>query len=223
MQDRKKANLLKKLRAASARIDELSRAPLQMVPLKKRVFAGHWRHLTVRADVLRSSIGEAVASIVANCDHWVLGKKKEPKSYNCVTEVLYGKNTVCIPGQYLQPLSEEGAEKAGFSPSFLRKWFDKETTTINAGTKTFERHRYFPKVPAHMVEFTFKPAFIIEAHTPNPDRESELAKLYRFMDANDGWKKVGQTNRDEWSLSLHKKRTLEEIARREAREVLNEI
>lgn len=214
--------LHKKLLAANARIDELNRGRwgAKPIPLKKKIFTGHWRHLAVRADVLRSSIGQDVAAVVAACDHWVLGKKKEEKSYNCTTEVLFGKKPARIPGQYLQPISQKEAEKAGFSPAFLRKWFDRHTETIGAGTKTFERHHYYPKVRPHMIEFAFKPAFIVATTHPNPDAESELARLYKFMDAHDGWTKLQGRHRDEWDLSLDKKRTLEKLRAKEQREAL---
>lgn len=218
----KQEELLKKLRAAEARINELSRGRWKAKPekLEKRIFAGHWRHLAVRADVLRSSIGEAAAAVLDACDHWVLGKKKEEKSYRCTTEVLFGKSPARIPGQYPQPISQETADKAGFSPSFLRKWFEQHTETIGAGTKTFQRHRYFPKLPPHMVEFAFKAAYITEVTNPNPDVESELARLYRFMDTHDGWTKLRGNHRDEWDRSESKHKSLEKLRRKEQQEEL---
>ena len=220
MQKTKKEALIKKLRAAEKRIHELNHEirNIKPTPLKKRMFVGHWRHFTVRADVLRSSIGEDVAKIVSACDHWVLGKKKEEKSYRTSTEALFGEKTGTIAGQALKPINQKKAEAAGFSPEFLRKWFDKHTAVIGAGTKTYERHRYFPKIRPHMVEFTYKPAYITEITNPNPDTESELAHLYKFMDAHDGWKKLLGQHRDEWDLSLGKKRALEKLRKQEALE-----
>lgn len=221
MQLNKKAEQIKEIRAADARIKELNQKDLTNIaePLEKRLFSGHWRHLKVRQDVLRSSVGEAAAAVVAVCDHWVHGNKKDQKSFQCNTEVFQDRtHSIYIPGQYLQPINQEKVDKAGFSPSFLRKWFDRKTESIKVGTKVIEKQYYFPKIPPHMVEYTHKPAYITEVTNKNPDTQSELARLYTFMDKTDGWKKLGDRQKSDFDRDkkrilnrLHKKENMDDI------------
>lgn len=219
MHKESKAELLRKIRNVRDRIDELHKTKWNAprVPLEKKIFAGHWRFFKVREDVLRSSVGQDISKIVDACNHWILGKKQEPKSYRGSTEVFISKRGHHIPGQYLRPIGEDKMESLGFNEGKIRKWFDIEKTTIGAGTKTFEKKRYFPKVRPHQIEYDFKRAYITEVHVPDGDVESELAHLYKFMENHDGWKKLGEAGymRDDWGLSLDKKRKLEKIRDKE--------
>lgn len=230
MKRSKKDQDIAKFRQAARRIseiyDEMAKLPMQQ--LEKRLFVGHWRFLKVRADVLRSSIGGQVDRVVQACNTWVLGKKHNPKSFRCSTEI-------CIPikgsykngmqsfqqGQGLRPLGQDAFEKAGFPDFFKTKWFHEMETPIKAGSKVIIKYRYYPKVPTHMLEFDYKPAYIEEIRAHSGDLEGELKRLYEFMDQNDGWKKIGSTRtRDEWDLSLPKKRIQEDLMKREARQAM---
>jgi len=214
----KKSNLAA-LRQAARRIDELHRriGLFEKVPLEKKMFVGHWRYMVVRADVLRSSIGRQVQQVVDQCNHWVLGRKKASDSYRCSTEVKAGPNiTTHIGEQYLRPLNAKQWEKANFPEHVQRKWFETVTTFIRAGTKNIPQIKYFPRIPRHMLEYGYKRAYIEEVTSPKPDVESELARLYQFMREHNGWVKLGQRNRDEWDLSLTKKRKLQHLASKEA-------
>lgn len=230
MKRSRKEQDLAKFREASCRISEIydEMRKLPMEKLEKKLFVGHWRFLKVRADVLRSSIGSQVDQVVQACNTWVRGKKRSPKSYRCSTEV-------CIPikgsykhgfqsyqtGQGLRPLSEEAFEKAGLPEFFKTKWFNTMEVPIKVGSKVIIKHRYYPKVPAHMLEFDYKPAYIEEIRAHSGDLEGELKRLYEFMAQNDGWKKIGNTRcRDEWDLSVQKKKLQEEIRRKEARQAM---
>jgi len=210
----KKDVQLRDIRKAAERIREIQHllGQIKPQPLPKKIFAGHWRFITVRADVLRSSIGSQVQQVVDNCNHWVLGKKKEPKSYKCSTEIRYNSELSGYEnGQGLLPLSEERWEKSGLPEFFKKKWFETVTRYIKAGTKNIPRVTYFPKIPKHMLDYGFKPAYIKEFTDTNGDLEGELQKLYTFMDTNHGWAKLSGRSLDEWGLSLDKKRKLERI------------
>jgi hypothetical protein len=249
MKIEKKEIQLKKFRQAEERIQEIYRemnnAPAKKLP--KKIFAGHWRYISVRADILRSSIGEEVSQVIALCNHWVLGKKKYPETYRCSTEVAFarasnkteedyfgrnanllskkGKNVILarISEQLPNPISEEAMEKSGLSDKIKRKWFDKVVETIPCGTKTYERIKYFPKIPKYMLEFSFKPAYITEVKDTQGDLESELTNLKDFMDKNNGWAKLHGNFYDEWDMSLSKKKKLEKIKNKELNYELNDI
>jgi hypothetical protein len=214
-----KKTSLAAIRRAARRIDELHYkvGRTEKIRLQKKMFVGHWRFLVVRADVLRSSIGTQVQQVVDRCNHWVLGRKKISDTFRCSTEVKTGPSSSAhISEQYLRPLNAKKWEEAGLPEHIQRKWFETVTTYIRAGTKNIPIVRYFPKVPRHMLEYGFKPAYIEEVENPKPDVESELAKLYQFMRAHDGWTKLGQSHRDEWDLSLTRKRALDKLLSREA-------
>lgn len=215
----KKAEL-SAIRKAAQRIEELHHqvGRTEKIRLQKKMFVGHWRFLVVRADILRSSIGKQVQEVVNHCNHWVLGRKKISDSYRCSTEVRIGPvSSAHISEQYLRPLGAKQWEAANIPEHIRRKWFETVTKYIRAGTKNIPITRYFPKVPRHMLEYGYKPAYIEEISTPKPDVESELARLYQFMHTHDGWTKLGQSHRDEWDLSLTRKRELDKLLDREAR------
>lgn len=239
MKTSKKEKQFKEFKRAAERINaiyrELMNAPAKKLP--KKIFAGHWRYIAVRADVLRSSVGNEVAQVVNNCNHWVLGKKKIPESYRCSTPAVFATNegmgetnatlgvktgakvvVVRINGQFLNPISEEDMEKSNMSEKIKRKWFQRVVQTIPCGTKTFERITYYPKVPQHMLEFAFKPAYITEVKDANGDLESELAHLRSFMEINHGWEKIQGNHYDEWDLSLDKKKKIERLNKKETKE-----
>lgn len=219
-----KKSELSKIRRAAQRITELHQkiGIFEKIPLEKKMFVGHWRFLVVRADVLRSSIGSQVQQVANHCNHWVLGRKKVSDSYRCVTEVKIGpSSSTHIAEQYLRPLSSKQWEKIVLPEHIRRKWFEPVTTVMRAGTKNIPIVRYFPKVPRHMLEYGFKRAYIEEVTNPNPDVESELARLYQFMRDHDGWTKLGQTHRDEWDLSMTRKRSLRKLLDRETQEELS--
>lgn len=214
---------LSAIRKAAQRIEELHQrvGRTERVRLQKKLFVGHWRFLVVRADVLRSSIGAQVREVVEHCNHWVLGRKKISDSYRCSTEVRMGPGSSAhIAEQYLRSLGPRQWEAANLPDHIRDKWFESVTTYLRAGTKNIPLVRHFPKVPRHMLEYGYKPAYIEEVESPKPDVESELAKLYQFMNAHDGWTKLGQSHRDEWDLSLSRKRSLARLLDREAREDL---
>lgn len=217
MKPNKAAKDIKDILKIVARIEELNNNwKPRVIPLKDPIFAGHWRHIALREDVLRCSIGADAAKVVALCDHWVLGKKKEPKSYNCQTEICLEGNTLFIMGQYLRPLSQAQIEEACFSPRFIRKWFHLHKKTVRLGTKNMEYIRYFPKIGHHMVEFAFRRGYIVEVTEPNGNVESELAKLYQKMEHLDGWRRLGQTKGQKEKKT--KATMIDKIYRKEAKD-----
>lgn len=226
---RKEESLLK-LRKAAQRIQEINHilSKLPTKPLPKKMFAGHWRFLKVREDVLRSSVGQQAANVVELCNNWVLGKKKDPNSYRTSTEVCYPINGSMLKGgstwregQGLKPISEDQFEASGLPEFYKRKWFIAQEVVHRLGSKVIIKHRYFPNVPKHMLEFGYKAAYVTEVGQVCGPLESELKKLYDFMDQHNGWTRIGQRrNRDEWDLSLEKKRAKAKLANAEVREAL---
>jgi hypothetical protein len=225
MKKTKQTAILQEIRRAETRIREISRNIFNQkpIPLKKRMFVGHWRFFKVRADILRSSVGEEIQQVVSATNHWVLGNKKLPNSYRCSTEVRWNQTeSGRIGEQYLHPLSEDEMEKSGLSNKIKRKWFEFITIPLHMGTKTIMRKRYFPKVPSYMLEFAFKPGYITEERIPDGDLESELHGLRTFMETHNGWEKLHGTYRDEWDLSVSKKKALKKLREKELRESLTE-
>jgi hypothetical protein len=232
MQRNKKEAKLSQIRKAHHRIEEIQ-SEIRNMPrekLEKKIFAGHWRFLKVRADVLRSSIGSQIEKVVEACNTYCLGKKKEPNSFKTATEVCHPVNGSLVngtstwqEGQGLRPLTKDQFEKANFPEHFKTKWFDVLIKHIKAGTKNIPVEKYFPKIPPHMLEYDFKPAYITEVKTTRGDLESELAKLYRFMHTNNGWQTIYHNMRDEYDLSLTKKKTLSKLKDKEIQEELQEI
>jgi hypothetical protein len=228
MKRTKKEEQLAKIRKAHERITEIwkLRANLKPTKLPKKIFSGHWRFFKVRDDIMRCSEGEQIAKIVAVCNHWVSGNKKKPESYRCSTEVMINPADPDSPstwrnGQELLPLSQEEFNAAKFPDFFAKKWFAVQRNIHRAGTKVYERPRFFPQVPHRMLEFSYKTAYITEVTNPDPELDSELDKLYDFMDRVDGWKKIGESNkRDEYDLGLIKKKIKGRLLDKEAKEAL---
>lgn len=215
-----KAEKMKELHRVSERIAEIHELLRKTppVPLPKKIFVGHWRHFAVRADVLRSSIGSQVKKVVDHCDHWVLGKRRDPASYRTSTEVYHSPSESGFQhGQGLRPLTQEQWDAADFPEFFERKWFRVTTRLIRAGTKNIPVKRYFPEIPRHMLEYAYRPAYATAAFEPNGALESELRRLYQIMDARHGWQKLEGRTADEWDLSLRKKKLREELVDREMR------
>lgn len=75
-------------------------------------------------------------------------------------------------------------------------------------------------MPAHMLEFAYKRAYIEEIRTPAGDLESELSRLYSIMRSSHGWERISGRNADEWDMSLRRTRLREEEARLEVRRCL---
>lgn len=220
MRAEKKELREREYRTASRRIDEIHRAlaALPSCPLPRKLFVGHWRYLVVRADVLRSSVGKQVQAVVDRCNHWVLGKKNNPASYRCSTEVpVSAAETGFVSGQGLRPLTAEQWQEASFPDFFEHKWFRKVERTIRAGTKNIAVYRYFPEVPKHMLEFGYKPAYMTEAQVVDGDLESELKRLYSFMRNSHGWERVSGRHADEWDMSLRRAKVRLAEAAREVR------
>ena len=69
-----------------------------------------------------------------------------------------------------------------------------------------------------MLEFAFKAAYIVEEKTVLGDYESELAKIYQFMEDNHAYAHLNNNYRDEWFMSLDKKKMLEKLKDEELRE-----
>jgi hypothetical protein len=232
MKKNKKEAKLSDIRKAEKRIfalqKEISNLPKEK--LDKKIFVGHWRFLKVRADVLRSSIGTQVARVVEACNTHCLGKKKDPKSYKMTVELPYpikgsmlNGSSFRQEGQGLRPLSQKEFEKAEFPEHFERKWFNKQIVSKSVGSKNLVSYRYFPKVPTHMLEFDYKPAYVVEVHKAGGDLESELVSLYKFMNSNNGWAKLHGNYKDDWDLSLSKKRSLEIVSKKETLDELSHL
>jgi hypothetical protein len=203
------------------RIDQIHRElrDRPAVRLPKKLFVGHWRYLAVRQDVLRSSIGGQVQMVVDKCNHWVLGRKGNDKSYRATTEVPIGTGSSGFSqGQGLRPLSKSAWEEAEFPEFFERKWFRKVTSLLRAGTKNIPIERFFPQVPERMLEYAYKPAYVCETSLVDGELESELKRLYDFMRDAHGWVKIEGRRVDEWDLSLRKRRWEEVELERERRE-----
>lgn len=211
---------------ASARISELYGLirDTPSIPLPKRIFAGHWRYFKVREDILRSSIGEQVSKVVNLCNSWVLGRKKEPSSYEHCYSAIYCKyyGETFVSKQHLHPVSQETIDKAGFSPKQIARWFEVSRTVKSFGSKNVEFCKYYPKVPEYMLEFAYKAAYITEEKVKVGAYESELAKLQQFMADNNGWKALENRHRDDWDLSLDKKRLANRLADKEIQEFYSE-
>ena len=224
----KKESKFKQFHRVNERISELydliRKAPYK--PLENKIFVGHWRFFQVRKDVLRSSIGEQVQQVVDACNHWVLGKKNDGKSYRTSSEIIsYGPDALSyyVEGQLLRPLTQEKFDKSGFNPSFERKWFKVKRKTISYGSKNVIYKYYFPQVSAHMLEWKYKAAYITEIKTREDDYESEMFRLNNFMEQNDGWKQLHRNYRDEWDMSLDKKAKLLKIKDLEIRNYSEDI
>jgi hypothetical protein len=229
MEKNKKERLLKQILQAERRITELQKEAFKKprVPLEKKIFAGHWRFFAVRADILRSSIGQQIEKIVQACNTFRLGKKKDPDSFRGTTEIVLpnppNHSTLFSQNQGLHPISQQELDKLELSNTQKKKWFLEVTRTLKAGSKNIHIPRYFPQIPPHMLEFAYKPAYITEITIPDGDKESELIKLYQFMEKVNGWQKLHGNSKDEWDLNLSKKRKIEKTLQKEIVEELTEL
>lgn len=204
---------------AAQRIDEIHREMLAIppVPLPKKIMVGHWRYFRVREDVLRSSVGDQVKQVTDRCNHWVLGKKKDPDSYRSSTEIAVSPSaSTFYSGQRLRPLNHEQFVNSNFPDFFEKKWFRVVELIHRAGTKNIPIKRYFPQVPPHMLEFAYKPAYMTEENLPSSPLTAELHHLYDFMKKNHGWERLSGRHADEWDLNLTRTRILDKLSRREA-------
>lgn len=205
-----KDKTLAKIKKASERINELRKIPQtkEILDKKDRIFAGHWRFFKVRADVLRSSQGETLSKVVEATNKWVLGQKKDPESYRSISWIgQNGGKGIYSNEQSLQPLSFEELQEKGLNSEKYLKWFSKEIQTQNVGSKILEKPVFFPKLPKHTLEFDYKKAYVVEITHPNPDVESEMARLYQFMTENKGWEKLHGKGKD-YSFDLERKNKL---------------
>lgn len=210
---------------AARRIDEIQKEIMSIPPrpLPQKILVGHWRYLKVRADVLRSSVGLQVSQVVRACNHWVLGKKKDPNSYRTSTEIpISSSSTSFFPEQGLRPLSQKQFTEAAFPEFFERKWFRVVEHIHRAGTKNIVVKRYFPKIPRHMLEFEYKPAYMEAEHIPSSELNAELKRLHDFMHGNHGWEKIAGRHADEWDLNFVRTRILDRDSKREIQESLFE-
>ena len=207
MKSNKHKQMMQKIRKAALRIDELYDL-IRLQPREKfakPIFCGHWRFFVVRADVLRSSIGQQAQQVVNRCNNWWLGDKKDPKSYRGMTFGYYHKPLwhfgTWADEQHLKPLDQKQWDDANFPEFFKRKWFDIIDKTISFGSKNIVSHIYVPRVPCHMTEFAYKRAYKIESSRAGGDYSSELARLKDFMIQVGGWEKLHGSYRDDWDLS----------------------
>jgi len=226
MKKNKKNQELKTLHRVANRIHELQKEIRESprTPLPKKLFAGHWRFFSVRSDILRSSIGHQIQKIVDACNTFRLGNKKKEDSFRGCTEIAVpmppNHTTILDPNQGLKPLCQEELDQLELSPTQKEKWFLTVTKILRAGSKNIPIPKYFPQIPKHMLEFSYKTAYITEITEPDGEKESELIKLYRFMEKNKGWEKLHGSQKDEWSVSLAKKKQLKKIQEMEIHEEL---
>ncbi len=157
--------------------------------------------------------------VVEKCNHWVLGKRKNPSSYRASTEMAVSDTaTSFFSEQGLRPLTQDQFDKAGFPEFFEKKWFKVVISYHRAGTRNIPRKRYFPQVPRHMLEYVYKPAYMAEEKMTPPDLDGELRKLYDFMKEAHGWERLSGRHADEWDLNFTRTRMREKISLREAQE-----
>ena len=225
MQKNKKEEKLKKLFQVSERISAIYQLKKKLEPkkLNKPIPHGHYRYVTVRADVLRSSVGGQIQKIVYHCNHWILGDKKDSKSFEWPhTEVLAGLNERgYVRKQLLKPLSQSEWDQAKFPDFFEKKWFKVLISVKSFGSKNVTTKRYFPNVPEHMLTFEYCPAYIVAVSSVDGDLDSEEKKLRDLMDESNGYPRLYGKDKDEWSESLEKKRILNRLSKKEIEEYKN--
>lgn len=200
---------LKEYIKASNRINELYELIKDQEPnvLDKPLFVGHWRFFVVRADILRSSIGQQIQLIVNHCNTWVRGKKN-PRSFQTGSYIYYtGLSQPYFESrQYLKGLTEEEFKKANFPDFYLKKWFNVYSRTKSFGSKNIIINEYYPQVPEYMLTYRYKPAYIVEVSKCEGLLESELAKLKDFMYREKGWEKLnGHKKYNDWDSRIFRK------------------
>ena len=181
MRPDKHTTKLKEIRQALKKQDSLKIYDYK--PLEKPMFVGYWRSFKVREDVLRSSIGLDVQKIVKTCNTFWLGKTKAQDSFRGPSFCIFpaGDNQ-----QTLSSISEADMALLDFTKSFIRKWFTMKTEHRLVGNKDICTVYHVPKVRDHMIEFTYKKAYITETLVPNGNAVSEAKILTDFIDRNNG-------------------------------------
>lgn len=219
-QDKHKLKI-KKFRDTVKRLDELHDIlwDLPTEKLKKKIFAGHWRFFVVRKDIMKSSIGIQIQQVLDVCNSWVLGHKKDPKSYfACHVDPIYGT----VYQQGLKHLNEKQWEKANF-PAFFVKFFKINETTVSYGTKNVTHKTYIPNIPMRMFEFKYKSAYYEDKPIIPGDVQGEYNKLRDFMHKNNGWAILNGAHKDDWDISFEKKKRIEKVVKKEIREEIAEL
>jgi hypothetical protein len=190
------------------------------IPLEKKIFAGHWRFLTVRKDILRSSIGGQVDAVVQACNSYRFGKKDQPNSFRGSCEIYCqtpeGGLPTWVSGQGLHPLSAKEYEEIPLPEAQKKKWFLRTDQTLRCGSKNLLVPRYYPQIPKHMLEYGYKTAYITEVSLPDGPKESELIRLYQYMERIQGWEKLhGRRPEDH---QKNKKKAIKKALRRDLEE-----
>lgn len=206
---------------SAKRISELQknlRNPAR-VPLEKKIFAGHWRFLTVRKDVLRSSIGEQVDAVVQACNSYRFGKKKDPHSFLGSCEIYCptpdGGIPTWVQEQGLHPLCAKDYESVALPEAIKKKWFLRVDKTLPCGSKNILVPKYYPQVPRHMLEYAYKAAYITEVSIRDGDQESELVRLYQYMEKTKGWEKLHGRYSDSYHRKESKKKALKKASQKD--------
>lgn len=208
---------LKEYRAAAERIGELYDLIWKLPPIdvsKERIFAGDWRYFVVRKDILRSSLGETIQKIVDITQHACLGRRNDPKSY---TRWNYRSNKY-EDYQDLKDLSDKEYKSYNFSTK-ESKYFRRIVEIRSFGSKNKEIHSWRPIIPEWMLEYAYKPAYMLETRDAGYELQSELDKLNDFMRRENAWEKMGKSNR-EWDWDLPFRKALKKEADKEIKEFL---
>lgn len=214
--ERKIKEMLKDNRECSEACKSLYRPKYEK--LDKQIFAGHWRFFVVRADVLRSSVGQEIQQVVDLCNSWVLGHKKDPSSYDrkswSAKVIGYDENQQAViehvAEQLLRPIDEKRWKELNLSDK-IKQYFVQVTQTFY--NKTYIR--YFPNVPSHMIEFGFKRAYITAVPVEDSEARSKRTLITNKQQREDADRKLGKSHRDDWDLNLSKKRKLNSLITKE--------
>ena len=215
MKTTKKEIQLKEIRKVAKRIDELHyqirNAPTEK--LEKKLLVGYWKFLSVREDILKSSIGAQVKEVVEHTNQWYMGKTKKNEHFHPYTKTLEGLQKI----HYLKPLTEKEFEETKMPEFFKKKWFKERTEYIRAGSSNIPQKVYFPNIPNRMLEYKFKKAFVEEVPIVNATAESELHNLNTFMETHNGWDKLFRNHKDDWDINLVKKKKIRRLQEKEIR------
>jgi len=174
-------------------------------PLEKPIFVGYWRSFKVKADVLRSSIGLDVQKIVNTCNTFWLGKTKAPDSFRGPSFHLFPADDL---EQTLSSIREADMALLDFKKSFIRKWFTMKTEHRLVRNKDIYTVYYVPKVRDHMIEFTYKKAYMTETLIPDGDAMSEEKMLSDFINRNNGINLLEGRFREPREANLVKKKVI---------------